>query len=535
MIPMKQGWGVVALACLLCACSDRRDHRGLAGTGGEESGNEGGVGGDHTTPAGSDRPSMGGEGGSEPRTAGGEGGSSEPRGAGGDCSSDSCTHPCQPLGSHCGPEGVYEHDSCGNETLITRCSSPFNQCGLGADGAARCLGKTCTPGEAFCDGSVAKVCGPLGEYPDTGTDCSPANICVDGQCNNPRCPLGDLSDSWCDNNTIKLCREGGRTTASFQDCGPNQHCHQINHQAYCSPNSPPPIVHDCGASELTFDQPYVEAQVRAAIGLPTGPITNADVSELTELTLTTQYLELGGIECLVALTSLNLQDNQLSDIGPLAKLVNLEWLNLDRAGGFDVSPLASLTRLKTLRLGDVRIQDPTALGSLTQVEDLEINGTSAATMAVVAGLSNLRALEMADTSEWIPDLGNLKALVRLNVSRGDLPFFTPLSGLTGLTELDVSHTTLRDVSSISGLTALKKLDLRYNEVNDITALGLLPELAWLNVSDNPVASLSPLVDSSYIGVGDTVLAEEVCYESYISELAALVDKGVDVMNSSCFH
>src|SRR5262249_17388948 len=76
-----------------------------------------------------------------------------------------------------------------------------------------------------------------------------------------------------------------------------------------------PIVPHCD-SPLTFADPGVEHAVRSAIQKPNGPLSAADVAQLSNLNLDSTFpnpasvpVSIGGVECLSHLTGFNVEHN----------------------------------------------------------------------------------------------------------------------------------------------------------------------------------------------------------------------------------
>ena len=89
--------------------------------------------------------------------------------------------------------------------------------------------------------------------------------------------------------------------------------------------------------------------LRNALNKPGGPIYKSDLESLT---------------------SLDLEDNNISDISPLTGLTNLEELGLDGNEISDISPLSGLTNLEMLGLDGNEISDISPLSGLTNLEEL---------------------------------------------------------------------------------------------------------------------------------------------------------------------
>jgi hypothetical protein len=332
---------------------------------------------------------------------------------------------------------------------------------------------------------------------------------------------------------------------------------------------------------LKFD-PYVEQEVRSAIAKPEGDITSADVATLTELEVpfADTNVDLSGLECLTSLTSLklgaapqysvlalmpalrrldlhysylseldgmeqltqltalDLSNNYFGDLAPLGSLVNLQELNLAGIGPFgqvpvSIEPLTALTKLTALDLSYVVLDGSAPLASLTALQQLNLDSATVDDSTVVEGLTNLVSLDLSYTGiTVIPDLSALGNLTSLALSYNALASFTPLSALENLTELRVSQTGLASLTPIAGLTKLSTLDVSYGTFTDVTVLGALPQLSMLDISFcSAITSLKPLVDSPYIGAGDSVHAISTDCETHQANLQALYDRGVAVENA----
>jgi len=217
---------------------------------------------------------------------------------------------------------------------------------------------------------------------------------------------------------------------------------------------------------VTFADSNLEASVREAIGKPTGPIYPSDLDGLTSLYVQEKNItDLTGLECCTSLKELNLYNNQISDISPLASLTSLTSLTLKSNQISDISPLASLTSLTRLALCWNQIRDISALANLTSLTSLKLRGN-----------------RVSDIS--------------------------PLANLTSLTTLNLATNQISDISPLANLTNLWFLYLRSNQISDIEPL-----------VDNPGFSEGDTVDLGYNPLSDTSI------NTYIPQLRA---RGVDV-------
>ena len=210
-------------------------------------------------------------------------------------------------------------------------------------------------------------------------------------------------------------------------------------------------------------------------------------TDLTELDLGSMYLTDADIEPLqymVNLRSLDLRQNQLTDLTPLAGLTQLESLELRGNNLSDLTPLAGLTNLKTLRLG----------GS-----DSGVNNPNLQDLTPLSGLKNLEILVLPGNSQ-IRDL-------------------TPISGLTNLREFSMSGDSsagayqIADLSPLAGLTNLERLSVTINGVDSLEPLRNLKKLAYLFINGegayqdfSPISELTELQTLRLVGTGNSQMA-----------------------------
>jgi hypothetical protein len=105
------------------------------------------------------------------------------------------------------------------------------------------------------------------------------------------------------------------------------------------------------AVPVTFDDPVLEAEIRAITGIPEGDVTDKDLAKITEISMprdyednpdpSTQVHSLAVLVYCTKLTAIRLNFHNVSDISPLAKLKKLKTLEL---GG---NPWAASTRFRS--------------------------------------------------------------------------------------------------------------------------------------------------------------------------------------------
>ena len=335
--------------------------------------------------------------------------------------------------------------------------------------------------------------------------------------------------------------------------------------------------------DIYFPDTVLREAIRAAIG--GGNITQVKLDGLTSFSyggsllpdvtdlsgignctyLTTLGLEenqISDISALSGLTSLNslsLQNypwsgnNEISDISPLSGLTSLTWLHLDYNLISDISPLSGLTSLTTLGLEGNLIGNISALSGLTSLESLGLILNQITDISPLSGLTGLVQLELTGNqiSDFTPlsslsvlstlylganhitdisDLSGLASLTDLALSINEITDISPLSGLTNLTDLDLTINQISNISPLSGLTNLTDLGLSYNQISNISALSGLTSLNVLRLIANQISDISPLVANSGLEGGDEVylVGNPLNAESVNTHIPELEGRGVIV-------
>ena len=118
-------------------------------------------------------------------------------------------------------------------------------------------------------------------------------------------------------------------------------------------------------SNKLITNPIVEKAIRDEIKKPTGELTKADLEKVK---------------------TLNLENNQLTDVTALKGLTQLTELYLYNNQLTDVTALKGLTQLTVLSLANNQLTDVTALKELTQLKGLSLYNNPALTKAQIAEL-----------------------------------------------------------------------------------------------------------------------------------------------------
>jgi len=131
-----------------------------------------------------------------------------------------------------------------------------------------------------------------------------------------------------------------------------------NCRSYKNPTKP------ATSQAVTFADPNLEAAIRAALNKPTGTITQADMSTITYLNISSLGItNLSGLQYCTNLKVLYMWNNSVSDLSPLAGLTNLTDLYAMENSITSVAPLVNLINLRNLDLDDNNISDITAINA----------------------------------------------------------------------------------------------------------------------------------------------------------------------------
>jgi internalin A len=125
-------------------------------------------------------------------------------------------------------------------------------------------------------------------------------------------------------------------------------------------------------------------------------IANSKLGKLTSLDIRdNQISDMKPLASLTKLTSLDISDNHVRDIKPLAALTNLISLSLNGNHVRDIKPLAALTNLTDLSLIANEIIDIKSLASLTNLTEIYLGGNKIIDIKPLASLINLRHLNLS--------------------------------------------------------------------------------------------------------------------------------------------
>ena len=204
--------------------------------------------------------------------------------------------------------------------------------------------------------------------------------------------------------------------------------------------------------------------------------------------------DLIGLQFATNLISLDVADNQISDISPLAGLIGLRELRINANPISDISLLKDFTNLTYLRFHGTLVSDLSPIAGLINLEGLIFESDYVSDLSPLVGLINLKHFG-AGWGHSVSDLSFLASFTKLEtitLNAGKLSDLTPLAGLTGLKELHFQDNDISDISPLAGLTGLTRMNLGDNNISDISPLAGLTNLKWLVIHRNEISDISPL-------------------------------------------
>jgi len=168
-----------------------------------------------------------------------------------------------------------------------------------------------------------------------------------------------------------------------------------------------------------FADANLEKVVREALKKPQGQLYFSDLDVIQTLTIQGRVSSFSGLEQCHNLTTLVLNNNELSDLSDLATaltaLPGLSVLYITGNQINDLSPLSELKQLTALELMDNRIRDISPLMRLTRLVSLGLNFNRVTDIRPLASLTGLKYLCLnGSPGSYIQNISPLSSLHLLN-------------------------------------------------------------------------------------------------------------------------
>ncbi|WP_066497269.1 leucine-rich repeat domain-containing protein [Abyssisolibacter fermentans] len=243
---------------------------------------------------------------------------------------------------------------------------------------------------------------------------------------------------------------------------------------------------------VTFKDPLFEKIVRKEINKPVGDIYPLEL-------LGIEYLDddlldeeekinnIDGIQYMLNLEELYLNDNSISDISYLSGLTNLQDLAMYNNKISDISALRDLENLELLNLENNKIKDISCLKDLCKLDTLVLNNNNIDRLPRLSGIS---LLELGSNNiKDISSIVNMYGLWYLDISNNQISDISWINSNIDLEIVDLSNNKIIELPSFENLTEIMELDLSNNKISDIETLGSLQYLEELKAANNNIDSI----------------------------------------------
>jgi internalin A len=289
-------------------------------------------------------------------------------------------------------------------------------------------------------------------------------------------------------------------------------------------------------NKVTFADANLEKAVRAQLNNQSCDICPNDVLSITQLVIQSQVSNYSGIEKLVNLQKITIQNNTIADFTFVSGLTGIN--TIDVSSGCHVTSLTGLDSdanpvtitVTQLNLGNAHISDISGLSKLKNLQQLTLNDNQITSLAPLAGMTKLQQLNV--TLNQLTTLAGLETDTSLQILQSNwnqISDIGALSGLISLQQISLNTNNLSNIGPLSALTNVTLLDLMTNHITDITALQTMTSLKNVTLSYNAgLFDLTPLVNNTYFGSGAQVQVGGTLVILTDQDVIDLTNKGVTV-------
>lgn len=232
-------------------------------------------------------------------------------------------------------------------------------------------------------------------------------------------------------------------------------------------------------------------------------VTQADLNKIIILTANAKGIaDLTGMDLLVKATTINLNNNQITDISPLTQLPNLVKLYLsdNQISTVTLNAENLLPRLTTLNIQNnptltvIDVQDQPKLANVQTSKYLDLTN-----LTTVIAKNNPELLNLGYFSEEGVYFGNIPSLTKVEMV--NLPKVKALKfhhskiqkavmdNLPAVTSVTLQNNSLQSDSVIQNMPKLTTLNLLNNKLTDIDMLKGLPAVTSMDISFNAISVL----------------------------------------------
>lgn len=256
------------------------------------------------------------------------------------------------------------------------------------------------------------------------------------------------------------------------------------------------------AQEVSIPDPGLDAAIRDVLQRPTGLLTEQDLLSLTNLNAARRSVRsIAGLEAARNLSSLQLQENLLTNVSIPGSLTKLTLLDLSANALTNCVIPGGLTNLGTLTMEGNPLGDLELPPDLTALKSLDLENNLLTTFTLPPGLAGLVALDLGFnrfTNFSLP--GGLTNLSTFYFAGNPLTSVTLPPDLAGMTELNLSQNLLTSFSLPEGMTNLVELVLSFNQLTNLDLPADLKNLTELDLDFNRFTRLNLPTNLSHLGL-----------------------------------
>jgi len=248
--------------------------------------------------------------------------------------------------------------------------------------------------------------------------------------------------------------------------------------------------------KVTLTDPAIEAEIRKLINAPASQIlyTN-DLWQIKEFTVPTEVKSLDDLKYLTNLETLTINHDVSGMLGSIASLPKLSKLSVtgSTVSVGELAVIGSMENLTSLTLENCNLSSLQGLENARNLQYLNLRYNAIRNLNPISGCLNLQELYLSNNAlDSLEALAGLVALRKLDIANNAIDSLEPIAALTELTELLAQHNAITDVSYIGGFSKLTVLDVSYNDLTSISDLAKNILLTDLNISNNTISSITEL-------------------------------------------
>jgi hypothetical protein len=176
------------------------------------------------------------------------------------------------------------------------------------------------------------------------------------------------------------------------------------------------------AQNISILDPGLDAAIRDALQIPSGPLTEQDILSLTVLDAGGRHItNIQGLEAAVNLVAVDLRSNDLATVSVPSQLTNLATLDLSFNSITNCFIPGGLTNFAKLILDGNQLSDLTLPPDLSGLADLELQNNQFRNLSLPPGLIGLNLLDLSSnqlTSLTLP--ADITQLTTLNLDGNPL-------------------------------------------------------------------------------------------------------------------